>query len=348
MPSLPKLSYVLLSHNREQYIRQALESAFAQDYEGELEYIISDDCSTDRTFDIIQDCVAAYKGGRRVAVTRTPRNLHLAGNTNHAIQFVDSDWIVRADDDDISSVDRCRIIGEAIRRHEGASFIATGICSFVDSEEAMAREKASCPYKGAVNYQIRDARTAQGTLGMFDFRRFSLKCWRKDVYETFGPLEQCAYYIDDLVCFLRACILGYGVYADIPHTVYVRQNCGNMSQGETDGSSGFCAIIRQEKFTEKYHAITAEPLEIELTKYRAYIDSQISPEHRDQFAKLLSQVESMVAERRLLAPYWKTTCMGRLRIRKKMGNKGLFSLLRCLPLPIFAAALSTYRYLFKR
>ena len=41
--NLPKLSYVLLSHNREKYIRGAIESAFAQDYEGELEYIFSDD-----------------------------------------------------------------------------------------------------------------------------------------------------------------------------------------------------------------------------------------------------------------------------------------------------------------
>ena len=48
-----------LSHNREKYIRAAIESAFAQDYEGEMEYIFSDDCSTDRTFEIIQECVAA-------------------------------------------------------------------------------------------------------------------------------------------------------------------------------------------------------------------------------------------------------------------------------------------------
>ena len=77
MPNLPKLSYVLLSHNREQYIRTAVESAFAQDYEGELEYIFSDDCSTDRTYEILKECVDAYKGPRRVVLTQTPRNLHL-------------------------------------------------------------------------------------------------------------------------------------------------------------------------------------------------------------------------------------------------------------------------------
>ena len=135
MAALPKLSYVFLSYNRAKYIRAAMETAFAQDYEGELEYIFSDDCSTDGTFDIINECVAQYKGNRRVVVTQTPRNLHLAGNTNHALQFVESDWIVRADDDDLATQDRCSIIGKAIAAHPEATFIFNRMETFVDAQE---------------------------------------------------------------------------------------------------------------------------------------------------------------------------------------------------------------------
>lgn len=102
----------------------------------------SDDCSTDRTFEIIQECVAAYKGGRRVVVTQPPTNQHLAGNTNHAIQFVESDWIVRADDDDLSSVDRCSIIGRAIAEHPEASFVFTRMENFTDENAGEITDKA--------------------------------------------------------------------------------------------------------------------------------------------------------------------------------------------------------------
>lgn len=346
MPTLPKLSYVLLSHNRERYIRQAIESAFAQTYEGELEYIISDDCSTDHTYDIIQECVAAYKGERRIVVTRTPHNLHLAGNTNHALQFVEADWIVRADDDDFSSIDRCQIIGKAIQMHPGATFVATGVRHFNDSTETSAWEASHHPATDVYPYEEKSAQTTAGAAGMYDIRQFSMKCWRRDVYETFGPLEQQAYYVDDLTCFLRACLLGYGIYTKTA-AVYIRQDCGNMSQGHPDGSKGYSAIIRQEQFTEKYQTITSEPLEIELQKFRDYLSSK-EPAEQERSAALLSQIEAMIAERKLLMGYWKTSCRGRLRIRKQMGEKGVFSLIRCLPLPVFAGILSTYRKLFKR
>ena len=91
-PALPKLSYVLLSHNREKYIRQAIESAFAQDYEGELEYIFSDDCSTDRTYEIIKECVAAYKGNVMYAGRRSPNSLYSYAMATMEADYTDEDY----------------------------------------------------------------------------------------------------------------------------------------------------------------------------------------------------------------------------------------------------------------
>ena len=45
---LPLLTFALFSYNQENYIRQAVEGALAQDYP-RLEIIISDDCSQDET-----------------------------------------------------------------------------------------------------------------------------------------------------------------------------------------------------------------------------------------------------------------------------------------------------------
>ena len=48
------VTFSLLCHNHERFIREAVRSALAQDYEP-LEILISDDHSTDATLDIIQE-----------------------------------------------------------------------------------------------------------------------------------------------------------------------------------------------------------------------------------------------------------------------------------------------------
>ena len=50
----PLVTFALFAYNQEQYIREAIEGAFAQTYQP-LEIILSDDCSTDRTFEIMRE-----------------------------------------------------------------------------------------------------------------------------------------------------------------------------------------------------------------------------------------------------------------------------------------------------
>ncbi len=337
-PHLPKLSYVLLSYNREKSIRAALESAFAQDYEGELEYIISDDCSTDRTYDIIQECVAAYKGGRRVIVTRTPRNMNLAGNTNHAVQYVESDWIVRADDDDLAPVDRCSIIGRGLASHPGCSCVFTRIQHFTDAEEEEVLKKIRHPH--AQNKPARIGNVQQG----FDLlKAFCSGClhqvWSTRHFREFGPLPLDAHYVDDMVSCMRCGILGNALLLD-DITMYVRLGSGNMSLGKADLSTGYHAIIRQERFTDLYQNITCAPIRQTVDAITAYA------EKRQLTASLQPYLDTLEADwqrRVLLSSYWRKGTLNRLKIRKQLGEHNFFSLIRCLPMPLFAALLCLIR-----
>ena len=47
MNSLPFISVLVMSHNQEAFIRDAVDSILSQEYEGELEFIFCDDHSTD-------------------------------------------------------------------------------------------------------------------------------------------------------------------------------------------------------------------------------------------------------------------------------------------------------------
>ena len=55
----PLVTFALFAYNQEKYIREAVEGAFSQTYEP-LEIILSDDCSSGGTFEIMQEIAAEY------------------------------------------------------------------------------------------------------------------------------------------------------------------------------------------------------------------------------------------------------------------------------------------------
>ncbi len=345
MSSLPKLSYVLLSHNREKYIRKALESAFAQDYEGELEYIISDDCSTDSTLDIIRECVAAYKGKRRIVVTQPPRNMNLAGNTNHAVSFVESDWIIRADDDDLSTIDRCTLIGRAIAEYPDCTYVVTGVDKFTDAEEQTALHRSQTPCGANVSTTRVDIREGFEAFRGHQPKIYSYKAWNMAVFRTFGPLDLDAYYIDDLTCYYRANMLGSGLFLDNAIAVLARDGSGNMSRGGDDSTRNYEAIIRLERFNDSYHNITLHPLKDTLSSFQEYAET--NPDHKgmEKIRPFLTSFQQELQERARLCTYWRGSTFNRIRIARELGYHGLFAWLRCLPLPLFARLLALYRTL---
>ncbi len=344
MPShLPKLSYVLLSHNREKYIKAAVESAFAQDYAGELEYIFCDDCSTDSTFDIIKECVAAYKGDRHVVVTQTPQNGHLAMNTNHAVKHATCDWIIRADDDDFSSVDRCTLIGEAIVAHPDCTYVVTGVKKFTDDEEVeILREAYQASRTPKTCFRVADIRQGYEAVSGRQPAPYSYKAWHRSVYDRFGDLHEQGYYVDDLCCYNRANLMGYGVYVEHAKNVFMRMGSENMSRGGDDNSRGYESIMRLEKFNDKYYNITWEPMQRDIMLYREYLAEQ-SAEEQQLCAPFMQALQNDMDLRSELKQYWRRGIFNRLRIRKKYRYKGLFSILRVLPMSVFAFFLATYR-----
>jgi glycosyltransferase involved in cell wall biosynthesis len=50
-----RLSVLLVSHNHERYVQQALRSLFGQTAEGPIEIVVADDASTDRTLAIVRE-----------------------------------------------------------------------------------------------------------------------------------------------------------------------------------------------------------------------------------------------------------------------------------------------------
>ncbi|WP_407474957.1 glycosyltransferase family 2 protein [Sulfitobacter sp. PM12] len=99
------VTFALFSYNQENYIREAIKGAFSQTYEP-LEIILSDDCSNDGTFKIMQEMAAEYEGPHKVQVRQSCENRRLMGHINDVVSLAQGDIIVMAAGDDISLPER--------------------------------------------------------------------------------------------------------------------------------------------------------------------------------------------------------------------------------------------------
>jgi glycosyltransferase involved in cell wall biosynthesis len=91
----PKVTIQIPTYNQEQYIAQSLGSCLAQDYPN-LEIVLADDCSTDRTREIIEEC-----RDPRVRYFRNKKNIGRVANYRKTLyEYSTGDWVVNLDGDD--------------------------------------------------------------------------------------------------------------------------------------------------------------------------------------------------------------------------------------------------------
>lgn len=104
MSELPRVSVLMPAYNAEKYIGEAIESILNQTF-NDFEFIIIDDCSTDRTWEIIQQY--AKKDGRILSL-QNDKNLKLSATLNRGIGLAKGKYIARMDADDWSYPDRLK------------------------------------------------------------------------------------------------------------------------------------------------------------------------------------------------------------------------------------------------
>jgi glycosyltransferase involved in cell wall biosynthesis len=90
-----KVTIATISYNSSQYIKYAIESVLCQSFT-DFEYIISDDCSTDNTWEIIKE----YKDPR-IRCWRNDKNLGEYPNRNKTLFEAKGEYIIWLDGDDI-------------------------------------------------------------------------------------------------------------------------------------------------------------------------------------------------------------------------------------------------------
>ncbi len=93
----PQVSVLLTAYNRAPYIASSIESVLAQTF-GDFELLITDNCSTDGTFDIARKY---ERLDSRIRVVQNERNLGQFGNRNRAAELARGSLLKYHDSDDL-------------------------------------------------------------------------------------------------------------------------------------------------------------------------------------------------------------------------------------------------------
>ena len=120
----PLVSVCILAYNQEGYIKEAIHNALLQTYLP-LEIVISDDCSDDRTFQVIKETVKDYDGPHSVSINRNIENLGIAKHLEKAIERCSGEWIIVCAGDDIPYIDRVQIIMSSVMHNKNIYAIGT-------------------------------------------------------------------------------------------------------------------------------------------------------------------------------------------------------------------------------
>ena len=114
-----KISVCLLTYNHVEVIESTLITILDQTITG-YEVIVSDDCSTDGTWERILELAAA---DARIKPVRTPRNMGMPGNANFAVAQSDRPYIALLHHDDLYRRDLLEKWTGVLERHPGAAYV---------------------------------------------------------------------------------------------------------------------------------------------------------------------------------------------------------------------------------
>jgi glycosyltransferase involved in cell wall biosynthesis len=118
----PTISVLMTAYNRERYIAEAIDSVLAQTYQ-DFELVVSDDCSSDRTLEIVNDYA---RRDRRIRVSVNERNLGDYGNRRQVASLAVGRYLKYHDSDDLMYRHCLQTMIEPLEAEPRAGFALAG------------------------------------------------------------------------------------------------------------------------------------------------------------------------------------------------------------------------------
>lgn len=232
-----KVTLGIFTYNQEKYIKQCILSAVALKYDN-LEIIISDDCSTDNTFEVIQDTVSSIQTDHQIVINRNERNLGIAGHFNKIFyDLATGDYfiVIGGDDAFINSFD----INAALKYfYQDDSLMILDFNGYIIDENFNITKIASELSFDSITFSIEDL------LSFKSISRFAPgRMFKKLLFQNYLPISpECP--TEDTVMVVRALMLGRLTRIN-SLTVYYRRHLNNTSSADNLSKLSNLRIVSQ-------------------------------------------------------------------------------------------------------
>ncbi len=248
----PLISFCLFAYNQERFIREAVEGAFSQTY-SPLEIVLSDDCSTDETFEIIQEMAASYHGRHNIILNRNPRNLGIGDHVNRVMEIARGGLVVAAAGDDISYPQRTRSIHDEWQKQNRKP-------TSIHSDYRVINVKGEEVQENHPRYSFA-GRRSKGTRDIGEFVQGkhpashingATHAWSRQLFRDIGPLKQNALF-EDKVIALRSLIVGEFAY--VPEKLISYRMRSNRAVERPNGRMARILHIRKSLLQESVDSL---------------------------------------------------------------------------------------------
>ncbi len=115
-----KLSVIMPVYNTKKYVGKAIESILNQSFKN-FEFIIIDDCSTDKSYKI---CEKYAEKDKRIKLFRNEKNMWISFTRNKLISLSNTNYIASQDSDDISLKDRLKLSFQFLEKNKNYAVVS--------------------------------------------------------------------------------------------------------------------------------------------------------------------------------------------------------------------------------
>ncbi len=177
-----EVSFCLICYNQEKYILDALKGALSQTYK-DMELIISDDCSTDNTFHILQTFLKEYDGEHKITLNRNNVNMGFVPHINKVVlELAQGNNILLAAGDDISFPERTQIMANIFNANSEV-YAITSKLEVIDTNGDITKERPADYGPNLIHTLNSSFKTSSFMIGGVNL------AFRKRLFDLFGPLS---------------------------------------------------------------------------------------------------------------------------------------------------------------
>jgi glycosyltransferase involved in cell wall biosynthesis len=256
----PLISIVLLCYNHEHFVAEAIQGILSQTY-SPLEIIIVDDCSTDRTAEVIERTIEEFTPRAGVRFVRNPGNIGGYATADAALRTVKGDFVFISCGDDVMLPEMVSEMANAWKSH-GVSLVTANAYYIDEQSKPLNRTFRDPTRPGDDSFEtlVRDGSNACCFGAALGFER--------EIYARFGwpPAYLSAY---DIMFPFYAYLLKGARFLSKPLLKYRLHSKNTSLSLEAESSPGAAAalVVQEEIFFR--HLAHAFLMETEVDRLNA-------------------------------------------------------------------------------